>query len=90
MFRSDDIHTLTEFNRKPSEHIERITSSKRAEIITVNGKPSIVLQDVESYETMVRLAEYAESIQAIRTALTQEGRPVQDFMQEFEKTHNIN
>ncbi|GAA6145769.1 type II toxin-antitoxin system Phd/YefM family antitoxin [Thalassolituus maritimus] len=84
MFKSTDIHTVTEFSRKPAEHIKRLADSKRPEILTVNGKAAVVIQDAESYERMAELAEYAESIQTIRKALNEESRSLNDFKKEFE------
>jgi len=89
MFRSSDIHTVTDFSRKPAEHIKRLTQSKRPEILTVNGKAAVVVQDAETYERMAQLADYAESIVNIRKALSEEGRPLQDFAAEFEAKHGI-
>jgi prevent-host-death family protein len=75
---------VTEFSRKPAEHIKRLADSKRPEILTVNGKAAVVIQDAESYERMAELAEYAESIQTIRKALSEESRSLDDFKKEFE------
>jgi len=47
------------------------------------------LQDAETYEHMAELAEYAESIQNIRQALSEEGRPLNQFTREFEVKHGI-
>lgn len=89
MFQSSDIHTVTEFSRKPAEHIKRLSKSKRPEILTVNGKAAVVIQDAETYERMAELADYAESIQNIRQALSEQGRPLSEFTKEFEATHSI-
>lgn len=89
MFQSSDIHTVTEFTRKPAEHIKRINSSKRPEILTVNGKPAVVVQDAETYEKMAQLADYAESIVNIRQALSEKGRPLKEFISEFETKNGI-
>jgi len=89
MFQSSDIHTVTEFSRKPAEHIKRLSKSKRPEILTVNGKASVVIQDAETYEKMAELADYAESLQNIRQALSEKGRPLQSFIAEFEAKHEI-
>ncbi|NKC13202.1 MAG: type II toxin-antitoxin system prevent-host-death family antitoxin [Gammaproteobacteria bacterium] len=62
MFSSSDIHTVTDFSRKPAEHIKRLHKSKRPEILTVNGKAAVVVQDAETYEKMAELAAYADSI----------------------------
>ena len=89
MFNSSDIYTVTDFSRKPAEHIKRLMKSKRPEILTVNGKAVVVVQDAETYERMAALAEYAESIQSIRQALAEEGRPLNEFTREFEAKHGI-
>ena len=57
MFQSSDIYTVTEFSRKPAEHIKRLTESKRPEVLTVNGKAAVVVQDAETYEKMSALAK---------------------------------
>jgi len=89
MFQSSDIHTVTEFSRKPAEHIKRLKESKRPEILTVNGKAALVIQDAESYEKMAHLADYAQSTLSIRQALSEQGRPLDEFTKEFEARHNI-
>lgn len=89
MFQSSDIHTVTEFSRKPAEHIKRLSESKRPEILTVNGKAAVVVQDAETYEKMAVLADYAESIQNIRQAMSEKGRPLDEFTAEFEAKHSI-
>lgn len=89
MFQSSDIHTVTEFSRKPAEHIKRLNKSKRPEILTVNGKAAVVVQDAETYERLAKLADYAESIQNIRQAMSEEGRPLSEFTKEFEAKHGI-
>ena len=89
MFHSSDIYTVTDFSRKPAEHIKRLNESKRPEILTVNGKAAVVIQDAESYEKMASLADYADSVLNIRKALTEEGRELKYFTQEFEAKHGI-
>jgi len=89
MFHSSDIHTVTDFSRKPAEHIKRLSESKRPEILTVNGKAAVVIQDAETYERMAELADYAESIKNIRVALSEESRPLDQFTADFESKHGI-
>ncbi len=89
MFTSTDIHTVTDFSRKPADHIRRLANTKRPEVLTVNGKPAVVVQDAQSYEAMAELADYAESILKIRQALQETSRPLSEFTAEFEATHGI-
>ena len=89
MFSSNDIHTITEFSRRPAEHLKRLTNSKRPEMYTHNGKPSVVIQDAESHERMAELADYADSILNIRKALSENGRSLDSFTAEFETQMGI-
>lgn len=89
MFSSADIHTVTEFSRKPAEHIKRLNASKQPEMLTVNGKAAVVIQDAESYEKMAALADYADSILNIRQALNEESQPLSSFTKQFETKHGI-
>lgn len=89
MFHAKDIHTVTDFSRKPADHIKRLRESKKPEVLTVNGKAALVIQDAESYEKMAELADYAESIIKIRQALGEEGRPLSEFTKEFEAKQGI-
>lgn len=89
MFRSSAIHTVTEFCGKPAEHIRRLREHKRPELLTVNGKAAVVVQDAETYEEMEELARYAESLRSIRQALSEEGRALDEFTAKFEAARSI-
>ena len=53
MFNLTDIHPLTSFLRDHKTHIERLEKTGRAEVLTVNGKSSVVIQDVEAYQKLL-------------------------------------
>lgn len=55
MFTSDTIHPISEFNRKPTEYIKRLKETGQPEVLTVNGKAEIVMQDVQAYEEAMSL-----------------------------------
>ena len=55
MFTIDSIRPVSEFSRKPAEHIKRLKKTGQPEILTVNGKAELVIQDAKSYEEMVSL-----------------------------------
>ena len=89
MFHCSSIHTVTEFSRKPAEHIKRLNEHKLPELLTVNGKAAVVVQDAEAYERVAKLAQYAESLQSIRRAMSEQGRALGEFTAEFEATRGI-
>ena len=40
----DSIHPVSDFSRKPAEHIKRLKETGRPEILTVNDRAEIVIQ----------------------------------------------
>jgi len=74
MFRSDDIHPVTDFVRNHKRHQERLRETGRPELLTINGSPELVLQDVRAYER--------EAEETVR--LREENRNVRDRLEELE------
>ena len=62
MFTMDSIHPVSDFSRKPAEHIKRLKETKQPEILTVNGKAQVVIQDAQAYEEMVSLLDSIQQI----------------------------
>ena len=62
MFTMDSIHPVSDFSRKPAEYIKRLKKPKRPEILTVNGKAEVVVQDAQAYEEMVDLLNSIKQI----------------------------
>ena len=48
-----------------------------------------VVKDAETCEKMAALAAYAESVQSIRQAMSEQGRPLEEFTAEFEARNGI-
>ena len=71
MFTMDSIHPVSDFSRKPAEHIKRLKETGRPEILTVNGKPSVVVMDAAAWQEMQDQLDYAETVAGIRKGLTQ-------------------
>lgn len=68
MHSTSDIYPVSDFNRKPSEHIKRLQETKKPEVLTVNGKAAVVMIDPESYDKLVQNAELFETLETIRKA----------------------
>ena len=66
-----DISPLTEFKRDSARMIARIKESGRPQILTVNGKPSVVVMDASAWQDMQDQLDYAETVAGIRKGLTQ-------------------
>ena len=62
MFTIDSIRPVSDFSRKPAEHIKRLKKTGQPEVLTVNGKAEIVIQDAKSYEEMASLLHSLKQI----------------------------
>lgn len=65
MIDLNSIYPLTDFVRNSKEHVARIKDSQQPEVLTVDGRPELVVQDAASYETMVAELEKARFMGAI-------------------------
>ncbi|HYE61257.1 MAG TPA: type II toxin-antitoxin system Phd/YefM family antitoxin [Phycisphaerales bacterium] len=77
MFRAADIHSLTSFLRDHKATLERLEKSGRPEVLTVNGKAKVVIQDADAYQRMMELADLAQSAMILkeRLAAVDRGEP---------------
>lgn len=64
-----DTHSLTDFSRNTREHVERLKQTGKPEILTVNGKAELVVQDASSYQELLVKAEFADAVKAIRLGM---------------------
>jgi len=64
-----DTKSLTDFNRNSREHVERLRESGKPELLTVNGEAAVVVQDAAAYQALLRLADYATTVQSIRAGM---------------------
>lgn len=47
------IYSLSDFQRNAREHIDRLKRIRRPEVLTVNGKAELVVQDAGSYQELL-------------------------------------
>lgn len=66
---SQDIHPLTDFKRNTSDFVERMKKTRRAVVLTVNGKAELVVQDAKSYQQILERLERLEVVEAIRAGV---------------------
>lgn len=69
MVKLTDIHPLTGFLRDHKEHMERLAATGRPEVLTVNGKARVVIQDAEAYQRMAEALDAAETERIVRERL---------------------
>jgi prevent-host-death family protein len=68
---TEDISPLTEFKRDSARMIARIRETGRPQILTVNGKPSVVVMDAAAWQDLQDQLDHAETVAGIRKGLQQ-------------------
>lgn len=54
------VYSLTDFLRNHKELVAKVTESHKPIVLTVKGKPAIVLQDAESYQQLLDKIEHTD------------------------------
>jgi PHD/YefM family antitoxin component YafN of YafNO toxin-antitoxin module len=79
MILPSDIHTLDSFRRQSKLHVDRLKESGRPEVLTVNGKAAVVVQDAAAYQAQMEKIEVlealAESVRQAEAGQVKEARP---------------
>ena len=94
MINLSDIHPLTGFLRDHKAHLQRLAQTGRPEVLTVNGKARVVVQDAESYQKMLAAFEAFEAERVIRERLAsidrgELGVPAADVLDELRRTLGV-
>jgi PHD/YefM family antitoxin component YafN of YafNO toxin-antitoxin module len=88
-----NIYSLSDFQRKTREHIRRLKRHGRPEVLTVNGKAELVVQDAASYQALLDALDRAEALAGVRRGLDSlaqgQGRPASAVMEDIRKRHRI-
>jgi prevent-host-death family protein len=74
VIRLADIRSLTDFKRNTAELVEELKRTRRPQVLTVNGKAEIVVQDVDSYQQLLDTVERVEAIAGIQRGLESAAR----------------
>jgi hypothetical protein len=64
-----NIHSLSDFQRKVREYVERLRETGRPEVLTVHGRAELVVQHAESYQKLLDLAAHASAVVGIPRGL---------------------
>ncbi|MGA2240975.1 MAG: type II toxin-antitoxin system Phd/YefM family antitoxin [Verrucomicrobiota bacterium] len=53
MIALQDIRSLTDFQRNAKSHLRRLKSTGRPEVLTVNGRAELIVQNAAAFEDML-------------------------------------
>lgn len=86
-------HRLTDFRKKPAEHIRRLKETGQAEVLTVDGQAEVVVQAMEPYQRLLDLVDRAEAIEGIHRGLAAKARgeslPAREALEALRLKHGI-
>ena len=93
MIRPENVYSLSDFLRNAKEHVDRLKDTKIPELLTINGKAEIVVQDAQGYQAVLDRLDRAETIAALRVGMqdVEEGRtmPVAEFVAEMRAKYGL-
>ena len=85
--------SLSTFKRDSNKVMRQMKKTKEPIVLTVNGKAAVVVQDAESYQSLLDLKERSETIAVLRQRLSsldrKKGRTADEFFAEFFAKNNI-
>lgn len=78
LFDIRDIHSLTDFQRNAKKYVKKANKTGQPLVLTINGKPGVIVQDAESYQEMLDHIEYLRTVEAIRRGVQEhdEGKSI--------------
>lgn len=93
MIHIKSIQSLTDFKRNTTEHLDRLRSTGKPLVLTVNGKAECVVIDADSYQDLVERMEYAEEVLAIQEGVNSfakgEGSSADEALAEIAKKYGV-
>jgi PHD/YefM family antitoxin component YafN of YafNO toxin-antitoxin module len=88
-----DHQSLTRFRRESSAFTKALKKTQRPLVLTIHGKPELVVQSAESYQRLLDLAACQHAREGIRQGLEDakrgRSRPAREVFASFEKKRGI-
>lgn len=82
MFKTDDIHSMSEFVRNAGRHANRLRETRRPEVLTRNGAAELIVQNAHAYQAMLDRMDELETLVALDQAAAEiergEGAPLSE------------
>ncbi len=93
MLDTRQIHPLTDFLRNHKAHVARLKETRTPEVLTVNGRAELVVQDAESYQELLNRLHHMETIAAIREGIASaergELKPAEQVLTEMQAKYGL-
>lgn len=78
MIQIRDIRSLTDFHRNSKRHLRRLKRTGRPEVLTMNGRAVLVVQDAAAYEHLLQSCQQSRHSKGSARANTRRGEDQTD------------
>jgi len=93
MLDARQIHPLTDFLRNHKAHVARLKESRAPEVLTVNGRAELIVQDADSYQALLDRLHHLETLAAIRAGIASaergELKPAEQVYSEMQAKYDL-
>jgi len=87
MIALKDIRSLTDFQRNTKAHLKRLKSTGRPEVLTVNGKAELIVQNAAAYEeTFAAIRGVQRGLDAMKAG---PGKPAREALEGIRAKYKI-
>lgn len=69
MIRPTNVSPITDFKRNTPDFVKRLKASGLPEVLTIEGRGELVVQDAAAYQRLLEVVERAEAMAGIRRGL---------------------
>ncbi|MCI5066734.1 type II toxin-antitoxin system Phd/YefM family antitoxin [bacterium] len=87
------VHPITDFKRNTPAFVKRLKETGKPEVLTIEGRGELVVQDAAAYQELLRVVERVEAFEGIRRGLAdiEAGQHVSldEFESEMRKKYEI-
>lgn len=91
MIDLNTVCSLTEFQRNAKDHVKRLTRTGKPQVLTVNGRAAVIVQDAASYQRLLDERERLEALAGVRRGLNamKRGRvrPLKDALNDLKRKY---
>lgn len=88
-----DIDSLSNFKRRTPDFLRRMKKDGHPMVLTVNGKPELVVQDAAAYQRMLETIEHLEAVAGINAGLADlaagQTRPAHEVHADLRKRYEV-
>jgi len=93
MINLDNISSLSDFQQNTKIFLERLKKTGLPQVLTVNGKAEVVVQDADSYQKILDVLDRLEAIEGIKSGLESmkhgKGNPADKVLQRLANKFEI-